>query len=133
MNERDSAMARTKKWKIGCGNGFYLAQSRKVPINRPVLMQKAEEIAKQLGHDQFKSSDGWFNRWKKKHDLRYTELYGEANEADGEVAAMWTSENVQELLKKYEPADVYNADETAFYFRVLSDRVRKFLAFPNYP
>ena len=34
---------------------------------------------------------------------------------------MWTSENVQKLLKKYEPADVYNADETVFYFRALPD------------
>ena len=66
-------------------------------------------------------SDGRFNRWKKRHDLRYTKLYGEACEADKDSAAMWTSENVQELLKKYEPADVYNADETAFYFRALPD------------
>ena len=80
-------------------------------------MQKAEEIAKQLDHDQFKSSDGWFNHWKKRCDLHY----GEASEADDEAAAMWTSENVQELLKKYEPADVYNADKTAFYFRALLD------------
>ena len=61
-------------------------------------MQKAKEIAKQLGHDQFKSSDGWFNCWKKRHDLPYTKLYGEASEADEEAAAMWTSDNVQELL-----------------------------------
>ena len=63
-------------------------------------MQKAKEIAKQLGHDQFKSSDGWFKGWKKRHDLRYTKLYGEASEADEEAAARWTSKNVQELLKK---------------------------------
>ena len=84
-------------------------------------MQKAKEIAKQLGHDQFKSSDGWFNRWKKRHDLRYTKVYGEASEADEEAAAMWTNENMQELLKKYELSDIHNADETAFYFRALPD------------
>ena len=84
-------------------------------------MQKAEEIAKQLGHEQFKSSDDWFNRWKKKHDLRYTKFYGEASEADEEAAAMWTYKNMQELLKKYEPSDIYNTDETPFYFRVLPD------------
>ena len=78
-------------------------------------MQKAEDIAKQLGHDQFKNSDGSLNRWKKRHDLRYTKLYGEASEADEEAAAMWTNENMQELLKKYEPSDIYNA----FYFRAL--------------
>ena len=84
-------------------------------------MQKAEEIAKQLGHDQFKSSEVFFNRWKERHDLRYAKLYGEASEADEETAAMWTNENRQELLKKYEPSDIYKADETAFYFRALPD------------
>ena len=72
----------------GLWKWFHFAQSRKVSINGPVLKQKAEEIAKQLGHDQFKSSDGWFNRWKKRHDLRYTKLYGEASEADKEAVAM---------------------------------------------
>ena len=84
-------------------------------------MQKAKEIAKQLGHDQFKSSDGWFNRWKNRHDLRYTKLYGETREVDEEAAAIWTNENMQELLKKYQPSDIYNADETAIYFRALPD------------
>ena len=81
-------------------------------------MQKPEEIAKQLGHDQLKSSDCCFNRWKKRHDLRYTKLYSEVDE---EAAAMWTNENMQELLKQYEPFDIYNEDETASYFRALPD------------
>ena len=34
---------------------------------------------------------------------------------------MWTSGNVLELLKKYESADIYSADETAFYFQALPD------------
>ena len=34
---------------------------------------------------------------------------------------MWTIENMQELLKKYKPSDIYNADETAFCFRALPD------------
>ena len=33
----------------------------------------------------------------------------------------WTNENMQELLKKHEPSDIYNADEIAFYFRALPD------------
>ena len=28
---------------------------------------------------------------------------------------------MQELLKNYEPSDIYDADETAFYFRALPD------------
>ena len=105
----------------GLWKWFHFVQSRKVPINGPVLMQKPEEIAKQLRYNQLKSSDCCFNRGKKRHDLRYTKLYGEASEADEEAAAMWTNENMQELLKQYEPSDIYNEDETASYFRALLD------------
>ena len=52
-------------------------------------MQKAEETAKQLGYDELKSSDGWFNCWQKKHNLCYTKIYGKASEVDEEVAAMY--------------------------------------------
>ena len=100
----------------GLWKWFHFAQSCKVPINGQVLMQKAEEIPKQLGHDQFKSSGGWFNHWKKRHHLRCIKLYSKASEADEEAAAIWTKKNMKELLKKYEPSDIYNADETAFYF-----------------
>ena len=65
-----------------------------------------KEITTHSCHDQFKSSDGWFNHWKKRHDLHYTKLYNEASEADEEAAAMWTNKNMPELLKKYEPSDI---------------------------
>ena len=63
---------------MGRWKWFHFAQSRKTSINGPVLMQKAEEITKQLDHDECESPDGSFNCWKKKHDLCYTKLYGEA-------------------------------------------------------
>ena len=69
MNGRNSAVARTEKWKMGRWEWFHFAQSRKTSINGPVLMQKAEEITKQLDHDEFESPDGSFNCWKKNHDL----------------------------------------------------------------
>ena len=45
-------------------NGFGL-RTRNAPVNGPILMQKAEEISKQLGHNEFTASEGWFYRWKK--------------------------------------------------------------------
>ena len=79
-------------------------------------MQKAEEISKQL--NEFTAS--WFYRWKKRH-VSYIKLHGEASEVNTKAAAEWTSGNMQELLKRYEPANIYNADETALYFRALPD------------
>ena len=100
-----------------------VAQSRSAPVNGPILIQKAEEISKQLGHNEFRVSEGWFYRWKKRHDLSYIKLHGEASEANTKAAAEWTSCNMQELLKKYESANIYNADETALIFVLYRTRL----------
>ena len=41
---------------------FKFAQSLNGHLNGPVLMQKAEEISKQLGHHELMSSEEWFYR-----------------------------------------------------------------------
>lgn len=45
------------------------ARSKELPISSVVLKEKADEIAKDLGHFEFKASDDWFSRWKKRHGL----------------------------------------------------------------
>ena len=48
-------------------------------------------------------------------------VQGESKEADGKAANAWTENNVAELIEKYGPDNIYNADETGFYFRPLPD------------
>ena len=49
----------------GLWKWFKFAQSRNASVNGPILMQKAEEISKRLGHTEFTASEGWFHGWKK--------------------------------------------------------------------
>lgn len=97
------------------------AQSRKVPVNGPILCQKALDIAQRLRHDTFTTSEGWLNRWKKRHNLIFTKLQGESTDADTDAATAWTHKEMKNLLENYTPDNIYNADETALYFRALPD------------
>lgn len=40
---------------------FESVQARHAPVNGPVLCQKAEQIAAELGHSDFKATEGWFH------------------------------------------------------------------------
>ena len=46
---KGSVMIRTTKWKKSYGNGLNLYSLINAPVNGPILIEKAEEILKQLG------------------------------------------------------------------------------------
>jgi hypothetical protein len=64
-----------------------------------MLKKKSEELAKKLGHDDFKATDG----------------------ADVVGAEEWKSKKVPELLQKFCADDIYRADETGLFYRAMPD------------
>ena len=48
------------------------------------------------------------------------------SDADTTAADTWTSTVLPDLLEKYSPCDIYNADETGIYYRALLDETLKF-------
>ena len=44
---------------------FSLQRSQNVPIDGPILKEKALQFAKSFNFPTFKASDGWLDKWKK--------------------------------------------------------------------
>ena len=57
-------------------------------------------------------STGWPHRFRERCGISHKIINGEANDTPKEVASSWRLETLQAALKKYSPADIYNADET---------------------
>ena len=100
---------------------FNNARSRDIPLNGTILAEKSESLAKLLHNDDFKATNGWLSRWKKRNNIGYKRLHGESKDADTTAAEHWISNVLPSLLKDVSPDDVYNADETAIYFRALPE------------
>ena len=92
-----------------------------MPVNCRILCQKAESLAQQAGNHDFRATEGWFSRWKKRHDLVFTQLKGEAADADANSAKNFRKTELQDILKAYDKKDILNADETGVYFRAMPD------------
>ena len=45
-------------------------------------LEKAEDLAKKLGHTNFVATEGWLSRWKARHQIRYKRAHGEKGSAD---------------------------------------------------
>lgn len=50
---------------------FQFARNNHAVISGPILQAKAEQFARDLGHDDWKCNTGWLSRWKVRHNIVY--------------------------------------------------------------
>jgi hypothetical protein len=96
---------------------FCAARSNGYPISGPILQGKALSIAEAF-QAQFKASNGWLEKWKKRHNIKSYSICGESGNVDFRTAEEWKS-NLVKLCEGYTPADIFNMDETGYFYRAL--------------
>ena len=104
---------------------FADARARDIPINGSILAEKSEALAKLMKKDDFKATDGWLSRWKKRQNIGFKPLHGESKDADTTAADNWVSNVLPGLLRDYDANDIYNADETKRIFHGVMVRIGK--------
>ncbi|XP_050065566.1 tigger transposable element-derived protein 4-like [Aphis gossypii] len=85
-------------------------------------MEKANEIAKRLNIADFGGSNGWLDRFRKRHGIVYRKICGEADAVDDNSIKSWKETILPNLLKDYSPEDIYNADEFGLFFKLMSNK-----------
>nr|XP_037290802.1 tigger transposable element-derived protein 4-like [Rhipicephalus microplus] len=94
-------------------------RSQDIPLNGPVILAKAANFALQLDYDGFAASDGWLHRFRERYDLVFRAVSGEMSAVNMETCEGWCSEVLQGYIEKYSPQDIFNADETALFLKLL--------------
>ncbi|CAG8449423.1 966_t:CDS:2 [Acaulospora morrowiae] len=92
-------------------------------LNDAILLEKAGLIAMQLNitDEIFKKSNGWLSRFKVRHGIHQIKLHGEADSAPLDALPEMRA-TLQELLSTYAPKDIFNADETGLFWRILPNK-----------
>ena len=89
-----------------CTNGILIAVSKNVFPDGTQLSEKAKEIANQLGFDDFKASNGWLDRWKRKHNIKIMTISGESGDVSGVTVASW-KERLPDVVAGYGSEDIW--------------------------
>lgn len=102
---------------------FLEQRERNCPVNGTILKAKAKHIFSKLYPEkEFSASNGWFDNFKKRTGIRCLKVCGEKLSADTAAVAPFVhsfKEKIQEMGLTEE--QIYNADETALYYRLLPD------------
>ena len=102
---------------------FVAARSQSVPISGEILKGKAEELSKALDPSmEWTCSSGWLSRWKLWHNVKFRSICGENAAVDKDVCDDWKQRKLLPVLHQYDPNDIFNADETGLYWRLLPDK-----------
>ena len=107
-------------------SGFVNARSHNVPVSGPLLQAQAEVIASKLGYNDFKCSGGWLDRFQKRYQIVFKKISGEAKSVNLDSVHDWYNSVFLDILDQYDAKDIYNADETAIFYKLLPDRTLTF-------
>ncbi|XP_071497446.1 tigger transposable element-derived protein 4-like [Diadema antillarum] len=90
-------------------------------LDGEMLLEKAKYFAKELGHETA-PSQGWIDRFKKRHGIGHIKKAGEAAGVDEELVQGWKDGRLTDILRRYDPKDIYNADETGLFWQMLPEK-----------
>ena len=105
---------------------FTQQRSKNVPVNGPLLATKAKQFAESLGMKEFKGSNGYIEKFQRRHGLVFKAMCGESTSADSPAAESWVKNILPSYLHRYSPEDVYNADETSLFYELLPSHTLAF-------
>ena len=66
---------------------YTLACSRNIHPGGPQLIEKARQIAKQLGVENFKVPHGWIKKCKQRYNIKQMNVFGESGDVQGETVS----------------------------------------------
>jgi hypothetical protein len=97
------------------------ARGRGVAVSGPALKEAAMRAATAIGITDFRSSNGWLQRFQKQHLIVFRSVCGESHDIDMTIVDQWKV-GLAERLAGYETKDIFNCDETGLFFRGMPDR-----------
>lgn len=85
-----------------------------IPFNGPILQEKANELARHLGVENFRCSSSWIQRFRARHNI----IDGKIRAEEAGIAEKWLAHEWPTLCKNYRPDNIYSADETGLLYNI---------------
>ena len=94
-----------------------LNQFHRPTIGGPEIKEQALRFAVFLQQPEFTASNGWLQKFCERYHISFKTIVGEAGLVDKSVTDNYLNEILPNLIASYKPEDIFNADETALFYR----------------
>ena len=101
---------------------FKNARSNNVPVNGIIIKGKALSLEKSLELTNFRASDGWLDKWKRKHNVTFKAVSGEENALTPEMRGSWSGTYLSTILSKYKLKYIYNLKKFDLFYQALPNK-----------
>ena len=85
-------------------------------VGMRMIQHYATKLAQEKGYSDFSQDSGWFTRFCGRHRVHRLRLHGEGGDVNVEQC-MPAVLKLRVELSSYQPADIYNMDETGLFFK----------------
>ena len=108
---------------------FKNVRDQNIAVSGDLLREKARFFASRLGisENDFDCSSGWLERFKTHHNITFKKVCGESKSVaeNSDEINEWKNK-LANILKDFTPNQIYNADETGLFFRLMPDKTLEF-------
>lgn len=101
---------------------FVAQRAKNITLSGPTLQEKARQIAAEFGNNAtFKASNGWFEKFKFRHNISYRAICGESASVNPVTTSEWKN-CLPLIIDGYDRSNIFNADETGLFFKALPEK-----------
>lgn len=90
------------------------------------IQAQALKYASMLGYHNFKASRGWLIKFRQRHNISYKTIVGEGGLVNKDTVENFLNNLLPDIIKGYHPKNIFNANETAFFFKALPNRTMQY-------
>lgn len=100
---------------------FKLQRDRGIPVNGPLLQEKANFFARQLDMQNFTCSMSWINRFKVRYNIVSGKIAGESLSVKQGDVVDWLEKVWPTLRAQFRDDEIFNAYETGLFYKLTPD------------
>ncbi|VDO79488.1 unnamed protein product [Soboliphyme baturini] len=104
---------------------FQTTRSQNLPVSGPLVQAKAKQIARDLGIDDFKGSNGWLHRFKRRLEAMH-DADRRAEDEAVERTLHWQTNVLRTVFDEYTLEDIFVCESTVLLYRCFPGEVAKY-------